>query len=234
MKRIRTLSTITMALVCTMPIAGKTFAEDASNLYFAGGAISLSLRDGSFEFDDVNATQDTARSSALLGGFSVGKRYWLASFMRIQVGAAFNFGHITMDTLKEKYIEKYSLVHVALEPQLQFCLPPQERLTPFLCVGGGLNWMFYRERFFSLESPHKEVQFSDLTPQQQTRICPSIIAGGGADIMLSRDMGIAIGYTFRYWRPVALDYQMDLFEPVKYKERFLTHMLQVQFLFMFE
>lgn len=219
--------------------ASSSEAREKSDVYYVGGRASLSMRKGYFDFPAVEIRQDTARALSFLGGFSFGRRYEFIEWLRMQIGGAFDFGKAVLDTLADfqtSYVEKLSIVHAGIEAELQYVLPPppQTRLTPFVRLGGGLNYVRFRERFYLLDNQRQEVKFIGMDANMEKRWCPNLLAGAGFDVEFSKDFGISVGYSFRYWRPVKYGYTIDLVEPVDYWEEFFTHMVNVNILFTFE
>jgi hypothetical protein len=232
--------TLICVLVTVPPANAAPRAASVTNFYVAGANLAINQRTGYFSFDTRSARQDTSRANAISAGFSAGKRYQLLAWMRLQVTATFDFGRLAMDTFSinqpQPYsvAEKYSLFHAGLEPLFQFVLPRQGTMTPYFMAGGGLNYLFFSQRFFRQDDQTQEIEFIGVTPVKQSRWCPSALAGLGADISFTKDLGVSIGYLFRYWRPIDFQYRTDLIEPIDYTETFLSHRFLVQLLFTFE
>jgi hypothetical protein len=215
-------------------LAGVAAAAVSTPNYYAGGNLSLNLRSAFYDFDAAGLSQDTVRAPALLTGFNLGRRYVICPWLRVQLGAIFDFGRLPLDTLQSKYIQSLSVFHLGFEPELQVGVPVKGVMAPYLLLGGGLNYFRVHEQFHMLDNPRQPVQFSDLKALVAKRWCPSGFAGFGGDLRFSRDWGLSPSLVVRYWRPVAYGYSTDLFDAVTYRETLLSFTVRLQLIFRFE
>jgi len=235
---------IALLFICISGIAvdAEEKKQSAPSVYLVGGSASISVRKGAYEFDALNLRQDTARDNTPLFGFMLGKRYAVSPQFRFVAAVMFNFGSAAEDTLAPTqynlYLIKHSFFHAGIVPEFQIAFPGDERLTPIVFAGGGLNFVRFKEGFFLLDDPRRPVKFtadSHMDPMVEKRWCPHAHGGAGFDFMSRRDIGFSVRYVFMFWKPVIYEDQRDMpMDNVPYREYFLTHMLQVQLLFGFE
>jgi hypothetical protein len=228
---------ITVSLIAAICLSATAATSVDKSRLFIGFDAALNFRKGAYEFDEYELKQDTARNTVITMGCSLGKRYVLSKMFRLNAGLIFNTGSVSEDTI---YLPDYScliknrFIHFGFSPEVVIILPQITNIIPYVFVGGGINYMHFDEKFYVLEDPSRPLQFTDgsgMEPHTSKRWSPHVNYGAGADIYLTRDIGISIRYDFRFWEPVKFDESRDF--PAKaasYREIFLTHALQLQFL----
>lgn len=205
-------------LLILFPIAAITAEKPKREpKYFAGGNFLYTQRIGSYVFEDLQMRQDTVREDLLLGGFALGRRYHINSWLRFQLSLMFHFGHNFEETILN-YIEKYGYTHVGCDLDLHYVFPRKKRFQPFLALGFGGNYL--------------KVQQSTIFPDDIKQLSPSLQGGGGLEYKLTTMIAINWAYMFRFWRPVKYrDERVLVLEGKEYGETFFSHIVQVNLLF---
>ena len=212
----------------------------ACNGYFFGPVILYNLRDGFYDFVDIQKSRQAPRNSFLMYGAGGGKRFGLNNFMRLQIGINFDMGSIVDDTLSTTLVGKstpspigvkHTLYHAGFSPELQFYAPRTDRVLPFVRVGGGLNFVTGAEQMFVLNSDTLVVGMEPETIYT-SRLNFDIMAGFGLDLLVTRSIIICLSYSFRYWQPVLGSIQDDFpLTALPYREIFYSHGIQATALF---
>jgi hypothetical protein len=223
---------------------GSTAAADlpflANKGYFFGPAILYNLRDGFYDFADIQKSRQAPRNSLLMYGATGGKRFGLNKFMRLQIGLDVAMGSVVDDTLSTTLIGrstpspigvKHTLYHAGLAPELQFYAPMADWGLPFVRLGGGLNYVAGVEQMFVLNS---DTLVEGMNPEivYKNRLNFDVIAGFGFDVLITRSLAICLSYSFRYWQPVLGSIQDDFpLAGLPYHETFYSHGIQATMLF---
>jgi hypothetical protein len=210
------------------------------NAYFLGPAIMYNIRDGFYDFVDIQKSLRAPRNSLLMYGAGGGKRFGLNNFMRLQIGINFDMGSIVDDTLSTTLVGKstpspigvkHTLYHAGFSPELQFYAPKTDRVLPFVRVGGGLNYVSGVEQMFVLNSDTL-VEGMDPEIVYKNSLTFDVMAGFGFDLLVTRSIIICLSYSFRYWQPVLGSIQDDFpLTALPYREIFYSHGIQATALF---
>jgi len=216
--------------------------REAQSIYYGGANVSLNIRKGAYELDAAKLRQDTACENLVLFGAALGKRYALGPSARLKLGAIFNFGTVVEDTLQIDYGEylavKQSFLQIGIDPEIQFPLSRTGNVTPFVCAGGGFDFVRFQDGFAYVDDPRQWVEFraeDNMATRVERRWCPHAQAGAGFDFMPRKEVGLCVAYSFRFSKPVAYSDSRDLpLSGVSYREFFFSHMVQIQVLFVLE
>jgi hypothetical protein len=215
------------------------------NAYISGvdpnGACMLGLdyshakREGFYDFPSLRKSQLLPRNDANFLGVSVGKRWGINKYIRLETGIGFQIGSADDDTLflVQPGLVKYSFTQYGFESVLQFPVSLSPRTKPFFLVGGGVNYTLMRKRTFALDKS-TEYDYYDL-PLLYIRsgafsFHPA--AGFGLDHALSRGATVSLWYEARYLQPVRYGIKEDfLLDAQRYHETFLCHHFHLALLF---
>jgi opacity protein-like surface antigen len=210
------------------------------NAYCFGPAILYTVRDGYYDFTDIQKSRQVSRNSLLMYGVGGAKRFGLNKFVRLQIGLNFDMGSVVDDTLSTTLVGKttpspigvkHAFSHAGLAPELQFCAPMTDRTLPFVRLGGGLNYVSGAEQMSVLNS---DTLVTGMDPQTVYK-SPwnfDVMAGFGLDILISRSMAICLSYSFRYWQPIKGSIEDDFpLTALPYHETFYSHGIQATMLF---
>ena len=213
--------------------------DDRDLLFFAGGDILYSRRIESHPFEPVEKRQDRAKQNLFQYGFNIGKRYYAAPWLRFQLEGVFHIGKsLEKDTITDIYsnpfqpfFSSFLFKHLGLNLDIHLIRQLTNRLSPYVLLGGGLNYMHMEERTVLPNDPSQEVSVNYAAANVK-RWCPGLNLGAGFDRRLTRQIGLSVAYAYCLWKPVKyLDASDMPLKPVEHEERFYTHRIQVKFLF---
>lgn len=215
-----------------------TQAFIADSIYFGGLEISNNLRRGYFKLSEGHEQKQQLNNMTMYG-FSIGKRFRLNDYMRVQVPLTFDYGKADEDTVQSlllndgtstSAIRQSEIFHLAINPDLQFPLnvAPESRII--ISAGTGVHFIRYLEQ--EIMAGQSQVKISDPYLENGFKVTVSGSAGVGFETLMSRQFGISVMYTFRYWEPVSYKTQRDLFptSPVDYSQVFFTHQISISIL----
>lgn len=243
MNKFMYLKTFVLAAVWGQVLVFSALAADRASLdnaYFFGPAIIYNIREGYYDFTEIQKSRQVSRASMLMYGATGEKRFGLAKSMRLQIGLNFDMGNIADDTLSMMLVGKSTLspiavkhtfYHAGLEPELQFCALLTGRIMPFVRLGGGLNFVSGSEQMFVLNS---DTLVTGMDPHivYKNHWNFDVMAGFGLDLLVSRSLTICISYSFRYWQPMKGSIQDDFpLTALPYHEIFYSHGIQAAMLF---
>jgi hypothetical protein len=222
---------------CAFGLIANTTMVNTSSAFFIGPAYTYSVRTGYYDFDEIKQSQRIDRAGLHSFGAVAGKRFALGKFMRLQLGIGFDMGTATDDTLYFfiSTAVRHSFIHCGIDPELQVPFPSfdNERLRPFLSIGGGLNYLYVNERTYALDGS-VEYDFTDQPYIKEGRFSADGGAGLGFDCMLTRDATMCLSYSFRYWQPVRYVIWRNFPLGQPYHEVFFTHKVAVALLLEFK
>jgi hypothetical protein len=224
---------ICIALLSSAPLARKPRPSEQAH-YFIGPTLMLNNRYGWHEFPAIEKRQDTVRSDVRFLGVGFGKRYPIASWLRWQLGFMLGGGNTKEGEFHfdRSYEVRHHFFSGALEASVHILPPAIEKAQPFISLGGGVNFLRFRERFFRMDGDGEEVQFSDLQRLESFNWSPGGFAGAGVDFRIRPDLGLTLGYAVRLWRPLTYDAARELpIEPRRYRELFLSQVIHASLLF---
>jgi hypothetical protein len=237
------LKTFFLFLVCARFPGNDASGADRAiwdNAYFLGPAIIYNIRDGFYDFADIQKSLPVARNSLFMYGIGGGKRLGLTRFMRLQIGLNLDMGSVLDDTLSTMLVGKstlspigvkHTIYHAGLAPELQFCVPMTDRTLPFVRIGGGLNYVAGNEQMFVLNSDTL-VTGMDPETMYNGHWNFNVMAGFGFDLIVARSITICLSYSFTYWQPVQGAIYNDFpLNGLKYHEIFYSHGIQAMMLF---
>jgi hypothetical protein len=227
-------SILLLLVLISLPTSASPKSEKTLPAYFVSELTSINLRTGIWEFSDFSLKQDTARPGVGLFGVGLGRRYTFSDKFRLELNVGLNFGSAKQDTFFYDYFSRYKFLNFHVSPSIQITIPAPEKVSPYIALGGGFDFVRTSEHFYALADPAQEIRFSDFGTSTYKRWCGHLEAGFGFDFLINPDFGISLGYLFKYWVPVAFDYSRDTpLQTIPYKERFFTHALVVKLLFSF-
>jgi hypothetical protein len=228
---------------CAQILGSNASAADRAildNAYFLGPAIIYNIRDGFYDFADIQKSRQVSRNGLLMYGIGGGKRFGIFRFMRLQIGLNLDMGNIVDDTLSTMLVGKatlspigvkHTIYHAGLAPELQFCIPITDRTLPFVRIGGGLNYVAGNEQMFVLNSDTL-VTGMDPETMYNGHWNFNVMAGFGFDLLVTRSITICLSYSFTYWQPVQGAIYNDFpLNGLKYHEIFYSHGIQAMMLF---
>jgi hypothetical protein len=200
------------------------------------GALDYNLRRGYFDIHGLR--QDSALAPLTIYSVSLAKRYELAPFLRLRVGASFGGGSVDVDTVENVHLtdgtahtvaRSQQFWRIALTPELQYVLPAQGAIIPFLriAVAGSYLWMNENGRTVDPGSSQQQrVLFADTMSARMPGI--DVRAGLGFDVAISRRAGLSFAYAVGYGQPVRYAFSSELpLRNVDYWESFRSHSFAV-------
>jgi len=204
----------------------------ADSMYFGGFEFSNNLRRGFFKLSGGH-TQKQELNDLVMSGISVGKRFRLNDYLRLNIPLSFDYGKSSEDTF-EVAIEggtyvtaaiQSSLFQIGTTPALQMPLKVTPEARIVLSGGAGFHLIKYLEE--EIETGQQQFKINDPYLESSFKAAVSANAGVGFETLMSRKFGISAMYTFRYWKPVSYKTQRDLFpsDPVDYSQVFFTHQI---------
>ncbi|MFW6221418.1 MAG: hypothetical protein ACOC4C_03045 [Fibrobacterota bacterium] len=205
--------------------------------YFTGFSFSYNQRDAYFIFDDISQQQKLLHEPVILWGVFLGKSYNIGKRFGFQLVGSFDLGNSDDGLfsesafLSDKYEVKYRYLRLGFRPDLQYFLPHQNNIHPYLHAGGGIEYVRLDEHFFFADR-NQEVSFSDLESIESRTWTFSLHGGVGSSLISRKDWKLGLAYWFMYSNPVNTTVSRDLpISTVHYHERFFSHMVQVVFHF---
>src|SRR5271157_5398166 len=243
MNKFPRLKIVFLFSACTQFIASNASGGELSlmnNAYFLGPTAIYNIRDGFYDFDEIQKSVPVPRNSLLMYGATGGKRFGLTKFMRLQIGLCFDMGNVVDDTLSTTLVGKstlspigvkHTIYHAGLAPELQFCVPMSSRTMPFVKIGGGLNYVTGTEQMFVLNSDTL-VTGMDSETIFNGHWNFDVMAGFGIDLSVATSIKICLSYSFTYWQPVQGSIENDFpLNGLQYHEIFYSHGVQATMLF---
>lgn len=235
-------TTVLIVIILSAGFAASAFStslesNDNKLLYFAGGDILYSRRIGSSSFEPIAKRQDFKKNNLFQYGFTLGKRYYAVSWLRYQLEGMFHFGKCVEDTILEdsdfkEFSPMHHFNHIGLNLDMHLVRQTNNRLSPYVLCGGGVNYMHQEEETVDPENNNKSVSPINYSGKNIKVWSPNFNLGAGFDYRFTRSMGLSIAYSYRIWKPVKYRDASDMpLEPIEYEERFYTHRFQVNFLF---
>ena len=215
--------------------------EPIDNLPLFGCTLDYSQRRGFLEFSGGH-TEALDRNNLLTMGVMMGKRWPIGHRMRLQVAADIQYGSTVDDTLgaipvrdaggtvtMQPTLLKTPLFHGGCVAELQYPFKVAPDGQWFLIAGAGAHIARVREREVILGNPQIRVTGDSYVEGSEVMFSASIHGGLGFEIIVSPLFGIAASYSLRYWYPVRYGMTRDYFpyQPIDYRERFLSHEINV-------
>ena len=238
-KYVKVVLILSITVWLTAAFSASPKKDDRALLYFAGGDILYSRRIESHPFEPIEKRQDIIRQNLFHYGFNIGKRYYAAPWLRFQLEGMFHFGKcVEEDTITDiysdphqKFFSLFLFKHIGLNLDIHLVRQITNRLSPFVLLGGGLNYMHMEERTVLPDDPSQEI-LVNYAAANVKRWSPSLNLGAGFDSRLTRQIGLSVAYAYCLWKPVKyLDASDMPLKPIEHEERFYTHRFQVKFLF---
>ncbi len=217
-------------------LTANTTSVDPNTAFGIGPEYSYTKRSGYYDFPEIHKSQLLKRSDLnMIGGVLI-KRGTINDYLRFQAGLDFEMGSVTDDTLllSSASLVKFTFFHIGLEPQLQFPLSTAGRTRPYLLAGGGINYVYTKNRTYFLDNG-MQVIWTDL-PSYIRSGCFSIYAtaGVGVDYALTRSAMVSIWYSFMYGQPVRYELKDNFpLSAQKYHETFFSNRFHATLLFDF-
>jgi hypothetical protein len=188
----------------------------ARRTLFLGPQIAYSARDAYIDVDEIQKSVAIKRSGLLAVGLAGGMRIPLSRTVRLQIGLDIEGGSATDDTLftAETVTVRNFYYHAGLEPQVHFTPWQSHTVSPYACLGAGVNCVWVRERTFLLSEPAQEILYTDRKYVSEASVSFSLSAGLGCDIAINKRLSISLNDSFRYLYPVSYKIKQDfpLFE----------------------
>ncbi|MGD9200480.1 MAG: hypothetical protein PVI26_02865 [Chitinispirillia bacterium] len=157
--------------------------------------------------------QDTLKEKLLLGGFSLGKRYYLNNWVRFQAGTLFHFGSTNEPSSSNIYHYK----HIGIDLDIHFVKDLNELSNIFILMGGGINRMRAECRTINYDIKSW---------------APSLNIGIGYEYRIIKDIMFSLSFIHRFWRPITYFEVTDFpFEPIKYQETFSSYLIKIDLFF---
>jgi hypothetical protein len=230
---------IARSVVCILTIAEMLCAqnarETASAMYNGAFEIAASLdyniRRGYFDIRGLR--QDSALAPLTIYTVSLAKRYELAPSLRLRIGGSFGGGSVDVDTENVHFVDgtqhlaarSQEFWRFSLTPELQYVLPAQGAIIPFLriAVTGSYLWMNENGRTVDPGSTQQQrVQFADTMSARMPGV--DARAGLGFDVAINRHAGLSFAYAVGYGQPVRYAFSSELpLRNVDYWESFRIH-----------
>jgi len=207
---------------------------------FIGVAADYSERRGTYDFGN-EVSQEVNCNDLITYGIIGGKRFALSPWLRLQVEGVIKYGSVIDDTfpagnyLNEATVARKTLLHGGFIADLQIPIEPlgerSSRSRFYFHAGAGLHLARIWETEIVLGDQSQIVTGDPALEPPHVMLSPSVHAGIGWEAQLSRDLGLALSYTLRYWYPVHYIATGDMFPlGTPYSERFITNEFDVLFL----
>lgn len=228
---------IRLAHLAVWLLSAVTVAVPGEHTYGVGSGLSYSFRRATWLLEEAQVHIDGSRKDLVVWDASFGRRFFLHERIRLALDGLLGFGSTVEDTIDfsggagELVVqERNQLLHFTIQPELRFSFDsPDNRIAPYLLGGASLSYVRYRDRFFTVEDL-SEVGYDRAA--DLSGVVPGILVGLGAKIPRRAGGWIDISYALRYWVPVRYSYERGLpLESVPYHERFISHGLRVQWVF---
>lgn len=219
---------LTLPIFCCVSII---FAAESNHeiKYFAGVSFSHNRRHAHHVIDEAKQAQEINREPALLWGVFLGRSYYLGKSFGAQLTYAFDMGRTDEGLLLDEYHIEHHFVRFGFRPSIQFFLPQQAQVRPYLHAGCGVEHVFFREHLYSAD---RNLEYTDVKNMEAKKISFSLLGGGGAQLLSRKDWKLGVQYWLTYSKPVKATYSKNLpLSSIEYNERFLSQILQLVFHF---
>ncbi len=213
-----------------------------SNAPFAGLSADYSERRGTYDLGG-GGTQDVNLNDCITYGITGGKRFPLTPWLRLQVAGVVQYGSVVDDTLPagtsvdSAAIVRKMLLQGGIIADLQYPINLSggklSRSRFYLHAGGGLHLARIWESEVLLDNQSEAVTGDPALLSPQVMLSPSVHGGIGWEVKLSRTLGLALSYSLNYGDLVHYTSTDFGYFPlgIPYSERFISHQIDVVFLF---
>ncbi len=207
---------------------------------FIGLSADYSERRGYYDFGS-GVSEAVNRDDLITYGLAGGERFRLSPWLRLQVEGVIQYGSAVKDTLPagtylpDDALVKQTFLHGGLIADLQIPVTLADEHSSssrfYFHAGMGFHLARIWETELLLDDQSQTVTGDPALEPPHVMLSPSVHAGIGWEVRLSRDLGLALSYSLRYWDPVHYTATGDEFPlGAPYSERFFTHEVEVLFL----
>ncbi len=238
---IRMVQSLWCIFLCSLATAaaGLDVLNSAS---FAGLTADYNERRGTYDLDG-GGTQDVNLSDLITYGITGGKRFPLTPWLRLQLAGVLRYGSVVDDTfpagtvVDSAAIVRKMLLQGGIIADLQVPLNLSggelSRSRFYVHAGGGVHLARIWESEVLLDKQSESVTGDPSLESPHVMLSPSIHGGLGWEVQLSRALGLAVSYSLSYGDLVHYSSTDFGYFPlsIPYSERFITHEIDIAFLF---
>lgn len=205
------------------------------NYYFAGGLMGINNRFGRIELGDDKLT-DVDINPLRSFGLVFGRNVPLPFHLRLAVEAHLETGSVEDGRFEDVLLDNGTtpdllfisrMYHAGIQPMLHIPLRKTASAWPFVAVGPGVHYVFFKEEL--KPDDDQNIRVEDSYIEEGKRFCFSVSGGGGFEFTISPRMAVRLSYLFKLWKPVERLTARDLFPLDKktYYEIFHTHLFYI-------
>ena len=175
--------------------------------YLFGASLDCNERRGYYAFPD-GPVEAVNRNDLWTWGILLGYRFRLTPGMRLQVTGTGRFGAVDDDTLQPDLLlpiggptlHQRTLLNGGIITDLQFPIQLSPGAWFFYHAGGGLHLA----RIWDMTATLSDISLpgDPAIEPPHTMVSASIHAGVGIEFIVTRQFGMALSYSLRYWDPV--------------------------------